>query len=313
MKKIWITGKNGLMGSALTRVYSQLVNYEVLSTDSSEVNLLEMEEINNFIRREAPEVIIMAAALVGGIGANQKRPGDFILSNLLMQSNLFASAQKFEVSRLVFLASSCVYPQNAPIPTDVRSLFQGSLEPNTKPYAVAKLAGLETVAAMRQQYGLDWISVIPSNIYGPGDNFSPDSSHVMAALIRKFWEANKRDAAEVEVWGTGLATREFTHAEDAAHAISLIEQSYSSDAPINVSSGQEISIRELVDICAMASDFKGSIRFDSDRPEGALRKFQDGAALRGLGWKPKIDLRDGIIATYKWFDETLSSGGAVRL
>jgi GDP-L-fucose synthase len=312
MRKILITGKTGLVGSSLIRAFTSDQDQEIISTDSTNLNLLDALRVESFIDELKPDLIIMAAAKVGGISANIQAPASFLVDNTIMQTNMFAAANKNEVARLVFLSSACVYPLSAKFPLKESSLLSGDVEPTTKPYAMSKIIGIEMVRSFRAQYARDWISVIPSNIYGPGDNFRPDSSHVMAALMRKFLSAKKNRDATVEVWGTGNAMREFTHVDDLASGIKLVEEMYHNPEPINIASGQEISIAELAEIILEVSGFSGRIVFDKSKPDGAARKLQDSSKIRDLGWTPKIDLKEGILATYSWLEEHLPSG-AVRI
>jgi len=308
MKKVFITGRTGLVGSALIRAYESDSSVVVISTTSSDLDLLDSRAVDMFVARERPDVVLMAAARVGGIKANMDAPATFMVDNALMQTNLMAAANKSSVQRLVFLSSACVYPAAAAFPLKESDLFSGDMEPTTKPYAVAKLLGMEMIKAYAAQEKRDWVSVIPSNIYGPGDNFAEHSSHVMASLMLKFYLAIQNGQSSVEVWGTGKAMREFTHVDDLARGIKLVEDNYHSPDSMNIASGQEISIAELAEMILMTSGFKGRLLFNSAKPDGAPRKLQDSSQIKNLGWSPKINLAEGIASTYSWLEKNLPLG-----
>jgi len=308
MKKILITGKAGLVGSALVRSYGSQLGYTTVSTDSKDLDLLDRRRVNDFLDNEKPDSIIMAAARVGGIKANVDSPATFIVDNTFMQTNLLAGADRVGVSRLVFLASACVYPLSAEFPLVESDLMSGDVEPTTKPYAIAKILGIEMIKAYATQEGRDWISVIPSNIYGPGDNFQSGDSHVMASLMLKFLSAVKNGDSTVEVWGSGKAMREFTHVDDLAEGIKVAESFYHSAQPINIGSGHEVSIAELAELILGISGFQGRLVFDSSKPDGAPRKLQDSSKINSLGWTSKIALSAGIEQTYSWLEKNLPLG-----
>jgi len=308
MRKVLITGRTGLVGSALIRAYESVLDVEVVSTTSADLNLLDSAKVERFVAKEKPDVVLMAAARVGGIKANMDAPATFMVDNALMQTNLMAAASKASVERLVFLSSACVYPAEAVFPLKESDLLSGDMEPTTKPYAIAKLLGMEMIKAYAAQEKRDWVSIIPSNIYGPGDNFASQSSHVMAALMMKFFLAIQNGDSTVEVWGTGKAMREFTHVDDLASGISLIEAKYHSPESMNIASGQEISIAELAELILKTSGFKGRLVFNPSKPDGAPRKLQDSSKIKRLGWSPKIDLAEGIFSTYSWLEENLPLG-----
>jgi GDP-L-fucose synthase len=308
MKRVFVTGKSGLVGSSVIRAYYSDIDVDVSSTTSSELDLLNYNDVQDALDQRRPDVVIMAAARVGGIAANVASPATFMVENTLMQTNLMSAANKTNVPRLIFLSSACVYPLSAEFPLRENDLLSGDVEPTTKPYAIAKILGMEMVKAYASEESRDWISVIPSNIYGPGDNFSQGSSHVMASLLIRFLRAIKNGESTVEVWGTGSAMREFTHVDDLASGIKVAERMYHSSDPMNIGSGQEISIAELAELVLNISGFKGRLVFDSSKPDGAPRKLQDSSKIKSLGWSPKIELTQGISQTYDWLEKNLPLG-----
>jgi GDP-L-fucose synthase len=248
--------------------------------------------------------VVVAAAKVGGIKANSDYPVEFLLENLQIQNNLIAASFEFGVKKLLFLGSSCVYPKLAPQPIHEESLLAGPLEPTNEPYAIAKIAGIKLCQAYAQQYGMDFICAMPTNIYGPGDNFDLEKSHVLAALIRKVHEAKLRNQREVTIWGTGTPRREFLHADDLADALGFLLENYDSSEIINVGCGEDLTIRELVEIVAQVIGFEIDLVFDTTKPDGTPKKLLDTTRLQALGWKPQISLNDGIRQTYQWFLES---------
>lgn len=287
---------------------STKADVSVIGTGSKELNLLDLDAVRDFIATVRPDSAILAGARVGGVGANVLQPATFITDNLFMQSNAMQASHEFEVKRLVFLSSSCVYSTKLEMPLREQPRYGADLDDSIRPYAIAKIAGMETVRSMREQFGHDWVSVIPSNVYGPGDNFSLSGGHVVASLIRKFAEAVNLEKKQVEIWGSGEAKREFTYIDDLASAIGIVEESYESAEEVNVSSGEEISIRELAEILREVSNFKGNVVFNQEKPQGALRKLQDNTKIKALGWMPQTSMLDGIVRTYKWFDRELQRG-----
>lgn len=299
--RVFIAGHRGLVGSALVRRLQSEPGVELVLRTRSELDLMDQQKVRQFFEDERPDRVYFAAAKVGGILANDSRPADFIHENLVIQSNVVEAAHRSGVRKLLFLGSSCIYPKFAPQPMSEDSLLAGPLEPTNQWYAIAKIAGLKTCQAFRKQYGFDAISVMPTNLYGPGDNFDLESSHVLPALIRKFDEAVTRGDPEVEIWGTGTPRREFLHVDDLADACVFLMRHYSDARPINVGWGEDVSIAELAASVARATGFSGELRFDTSRPDGTPRKLLDVSRLTGLGWRPSIRLEDGIAATVDWY------------
>lgn len=263
--------------------------------------MLNQAAVEKFFAAERPEYVFLAAALVGGILANSRRPADFIRENLLVQTHVIDAAYRNGARKLQFLGSSCVYPKFAPQPIREESLLAGPLEPTNEAYAAAKIAGIKMAQAYRRQYGFNAISLMPTNLYGPGDNFDPVESHVLPALIRKFRDAVRQNAPEVVIWGTGTARREFMHVDDCADAAVFLMLHYDQEEIINVGTGEDLTIRELAEMIADVTGFRGRITQDTSKPDGTPRKLLDVSRLRALGWQPKIPLREGLRATYEWF------------
>jgi GDP-L-fucose synthase len=270
-----------------------------------ELDLTEQSAVRAFFERERPEAVIMAAARVGGIHANDTQPAAFIRDNLLIQDNVIDAAHRFGVAKFLFLGSSCVYPKLAPQPIKEEYLLTGALEPTNEWYAVAKIAGLKMCQAYRRQYGFAAISLMPTNLYGPGDNFELQGSHVLPALIRKFHEAKQRGEATVTVWGSGTPRREFLHVDDLADAAVFLMERYDEEAIINVGCGEDLTIAELAGIVQKAVGFEGGIVYDRSKPDGTPRKLMDTGRMSALGWKPKIGLAEGIAQSYRWFVDNL--------
>ncbi len=268
-----------------------------------EVDLTEQAAVRGFFEQERPQAVIMAAARVGGIHANNSRPAEFIRDNLLIQDNVIDSAHRAGVQKFVFLVSSCIYPKLAPQPIKEDYLLTGPLEPTNEWYAVAKIAGLKMCQAYRRQYGFNAISLMPTNLYGPGDNFDLQNSHVLPALIRRFHEARERGDATMSIWGTGTPRREFLHVDDLADAVVYLLETYDEEPIVNIGWGEDVTIRELAETVADVAGFKGRLEFDSSKPDGTPRKLLDTSRLTSLGWRPKIKLRAGIEQTYAWFKE----------
>jgi GDP-L-fucose synthase len=301
--KVYIAGHRGLVGSAIWRHLQQQGFTSLIGATSSEVDLRDREATAAFFARERPEVVIDAAAKVGGILANSTYPADFLSDNLRIQVNVMDAAKATGVDRLLFLGSSCIYPKFAEQPIKESSLLTGPLEPTNDAYAIAKIAGILQVQANRRQHGCHWISAMPTNLYGPNDNFDPKSSHVLPALIRRFHEAKDSGASEVVLWGTGTPRREFLHVDDLAAASLFLLENYDSADTINVGVGQDVTIRELAEIVADAVGYDGDIVQDTSKPDGTPRKLLDVSKINDLGWKATIPLREGIATTYKWFLE----------
>ena len=301
--RVFVAGHRGLVGGAIAR-HLQTAGFEqVLTASRQELDLTEQAAVNAWFESERPAFVFLAAARVGGIQANSSYPADFIRDNLLIQNNVIDAAFRCGVRKLLFLGSSCIYPKQAPQPIREDALLTGPLEPTNEWYAVAKIAGIKLCQAYRRQYGFDAISLMPTNLYGPGDNFDLLTSHVLPALIRKFHEARVTQAPEVVVWGSGTPRREFLHVDDLADAAVFLMQNYSGEDIINVGVGEDISIAELAALVADVVGYHGTIVYDRSKPDGTPRKLLDVSRLHALGWRARIALRDGVTATYRWYVE----------
>lgn len=299
-KRIWVAGHRGMVGSALVRRLAG-EDCEVLTVGRETVDLKRQDQVEAFVAAERPDAIILAAARVGGILANNSFPADFLFDNLVIETNIFGAAHKADVGRLLFLGSSCIYPKFADQPISEDSLLTGPLEPTNEWYAVAKIAGIKLAQAYRRQHGRDYISAMPTNLYGAGDNFDLKSSHVLPALIRKVHEAKQTNASSVTIWGTGAPLREFLHVDDCADALVFLLKTYSDDIHVNVGSGTDLSIFDLTRLVCDVVGFEGEIMTDTSKPDGTPRKLMSNQRLRDMGWMPRIGLREGIAATYEWF------------
>ena len=300
-KRVWVAGHRGMVGSALMRRLADEPVAELITARSHEVDLRRQEPTEAFVDRTRPDVVLLAAARVGGIEANRTRQAEFLYDNLMIGANVVEAARRSGVDRLVILGSSCVYPREAPQPIDESSLLTGPLEPTNEGYAIAKIAALELGRFYRQQYGTDAISLMPTNLYGPHDNFDPASSHVFAALLRKAHEAKVTGAPSITVWGTGTPRREFLHVDDLADATLHTVRHHRGADHLNVGWGEDISIRGLAELICEVVGYDGRIEFDPSRPDGMPRKLLDVARITELGWKPQIGLREGIADAYRWF------------
>jgi GDP-L-fucose synthase len=298
---IFVAGHRGLVGSAIVRRLHAGGFHNLVLQDRAELDLTRQSAVERFFAEARPEYVFFAAAKVGGILANNSYPAEFIQDNLVIQTNIIDSAYRNGTRKLLFLGSSCIYPKFAPQPMPEDCLLTGPLEPTNEWYAIAKIAGLKMCQAYRRQYGFNAISAMPTNLYGPGDNFSLKNSHVLPALLRKIHEAKEAGAAEVEVWGTGKPRREFLHVDDLADACLFLMQNYDGDGWINVGWGRDETIAELADTIRRAVGFAGALRFDTSKPDGTPRKLLDTTRLTELGWSPKIGLEAGIRSTYEWF------------
>jgi GDP-L-fucose synthase len=299
---ILVAGGTGLAGSAIIRELER-VNKKVIGISSKDVNLLDRAKTFSYIKDLSPTVIIDAAAKVGGVGSNNSYPVEFLSQNLQIQSNLMDAAHEAKVEKFVFLGSSCIYPRNCAQPIKEDYLLTGELEQTNSAYAVAKIAGIELIKSYRKEYGYSWISVMPTNLYGPNDNFDLENSHVLPALIRKFVEAKRNNSPEVVLWGSGTPLREFLHVDDLAKAILVCLEKYDDLQQINIGSGDEISIKDLGQKIANLTGFTGKVVWDSNRPDGTPRKVLDSTKINKLGWKPSITLDQGIAATVEWYQE----------
>ncbi|MEP6665644.1 MAG: GDP-L-fucose synthase [Nocardioidaceae bacterium] len=303
----YIAGHRGLVGSAIWRRFEQSGFTQLVGEPSSALDLRDRAAVFSYFRETKPQHVVLAAARVGGILANDTYPGEFLSDNLRIQVNVMDAAVEQRVKRLLFLGSSCIYPRLAPQPIKEEYLLTGHLEPTNDAYAIAKIAGIMQVQAIRKQYGLSWISAMPTNLYGPGDNFSPERSHVLPALIRRFHEAQASGQAVVTNWGTGEPQRELLHVDDLASACELLLDSYDSPDHINVGTGEEHSIRELSDMVARAVGYSGRVEWDSTKPDGTPRKLLDSSRMLALGWRPEKAIQEGIAETVNWFRRTQST------
>jgi nucleoside-diphosphate-sugar epimerase len=316
--KIYVAGHRGMVGSAIVRGLETRGGHEIVTRTHAELDLTDQAAVRAFFAAERPEAVILAAAKVGGIHANNTYPADFIYDNLMIECNIIHQAFASGVRRLLQLGSSCIYPKGIPQPMREDALLTGKLEPTNEPYAIAKIAGIKLCESYNRQYGVDYRSVMPTNLYGPGDNFHPENSHVLPALIRRFHDAKRAGAASVTIWGTGRPRREFLHVDDMAEAslfvLDLNKQAYDASTQpmlshINVGSGTDISVLELAQLVARIVGFKGDINTDTSKPDGTMQKLMDVNRLARLGWRASIDLGQGIANTYEWF---LKQDGALR-
>jgi GDP-L-fucose synthase len=304
--RIYVAGHRGLVGAAVVRALERQGHRNLVLRTHQELDLTEQSAVRAMFERERPEAVIMAAARVGGIHANNTQPATFIRDNLLVQDNVIDAAYRSGVAKFVFLGSSCVYPKLAPQPIREESLLTGPLEPTNEWYAVAKIAGLKMCQAYRRQYGFNAISLMPTNLYGPGDNFDLQNSHVLPALIRRFHEAKQRGDETFAVWGTGTPRREFLHVDDLADAVVYLLRHYDEEGIINVGWGQDVTIRELAELVQAVCGYRGQLVFDTSKPDGTPRKLLDTTRLSALGWRPKITLEAGVEGTYAWFREHIA-------
>jgi GDP-L-fucose synthase len=298
---VYVAGHRGLVGSAIARRIDELGDRDWIGRTRAELDLTNRTAVFDFVQATKPDAIVIAAAKVGGIGANDAFPVEFLTENIQLQSNLLDAAHATGVPRVVFLGSSCIYPKYAAQPIQESSMLTGALEPTNDAYAIAKLAGIRLVDAYRSQYGRQWVSAMPTNLYGPGDNFDLATSHVLPALIRRFHDARETGADSVTLWGTGEALREFLYVDDAADAAIFLLDNYNEPGPINVGFGEEISILELAHLIAGIVGFEGDLKWDSSKPNGTPRKLLDSSRIHALGWEPKVALADGIRNTYASF------------
>jgi GDP-L-fucose synthase len=312
--KIYVAGHRGMVGSAIVkRLHGSgkaPEGLEILTRTHDQLDLTQQAAVHDFMLSEKPDVVVLAAAKVGGIHANNTYPGEFIYQNLMIQNNVIHGAYLAGVRKLLFLGSSCIYPRLADQPMREDALLTGVLEPTNEPYAIAKIAGIKMCESYNRQYSVDYRSVMPTNLYGPGDNFHPEYSHVVPALLRRFHEAQENNTKEVVIWGSGKPFREFLHVDDMAAAslfvLNLDKRTYSDNTQpmlshINVGSSEEVSIGDLAGMIASVVGYQGSIRFDTSKPDGALRKLMDSSRLKTMGWQAQIELHQGLIETYKWF------------
>lgn len=301
--KIYVAGHRGLVGSALVRALLKAGYRNILSRTHAELDLLDAHMTNAFFETERPEYVFLAAAKVGGILANAHHPAEFIRENLMVELNAIEAARRSGVKKLLFLGSSCIYPKLAPQPIKEEYLLTGPLEETNRAYALAKIAGIELCRSYRAQYGANFISVMPTNLYGPNDNFHPEHSHVLPGLLRRFHESKIAGVPEIVVWGTGAPRREFLHVDDLAEACLFLMNTYDDAGIVNIGTGEDISIRELAELLKETTSYRGTIVWDAGKPDGTPRKLLDVSKLTGLGWTYRIPLIDGIRDTYHWYTE----------
>jgi len=299
--RIFVAGHNGLVGGAITRALRAAGHTRLIERSRSEVNLVRQVEVEAFFAKERPEFVFLAAAKVGGIHANDTLRAEFIYENMMIAANVVDAAWRNGAAKLLFLGSSCIYPRLAPQPIQETALLTGELEPTNEPYAIAKIAGLKLCENYRRQYGFDAVSLMPTNLYGPGDNFDLESSHVIPALMRKAHEAKIANAASMSVWGTGSPRRELLHVDDLAGAAVFLMDRYSEAETINVGVGDDVTIRELVTLICDVVGFRGELDFDTSKPDGTPRKMLNVGRLQSLGWRPRVILRNGLAETYAWY------------
>src|SRR5213082_390699 len=312
-EKIFVAGHRGMVGSALIRALEAAGFSKLLKRDRSELELGDSAAVSKFFAKEKPEIVIFAAAKVGGIKANNDQPVEFLLENLRVQNSVIAAAHENGARKLLFLGSSCIYPKLAPQPIPESALLSGPLEPTNEPYAIAKIAGVKLCQAFSREYGANFISVMPTNLYGPGDNFDLETSHALAALLRKAHEAKMSGAGKMIVWGTGEPRREFLHVDDLAAAVLFLLEQYDSPEIINVGCGEDISIRELAELICDVVGFRGELKWDRSKPDGTPRKLLDVSKIKKLGWLPTISLRDGVARLYEWFLDNYATQSMARV
>jgi GDP-L-fucose synthase len=304
--KIYVAGHRGMVGSAIWRALEAAGHMNLVGRSSRELDLRNQNSVDDFFATEKPEYVFLAAAKVGGIQANNLYRAEFLYDNLQIQNNIIHSAWKHSVTKLLFLGSSCIYPKMAPQPLKEESLLTGLLEPTNEPYAIAKIAGIKMCESYRRQYGCNFIAAMPTNLYGPNDNYDLNNSHVLPALIRKMHEAKTSGAATVEIWGSGTPLREFLHVDDLASACLFLMQHYNEELFVNVGFGSDLSIRELAEKVKAAIGFEGELVFNTEKPDGTPKKLMDSSRILSMGWKPKIELRQGIMTVYGDVKEMLS-------
>ena len=307
-RRIFVAGHRGLVGSAITRRLEQQPGHDILVSGRSSLDLRDQSQVNRWMSEHRPDEIYLVAGTVGGIWANSTRPAEFLYDNIMIVANLIEAARQFDVSKVLYLGSSCIYPRHSDQPITEDSLLQGPLEETNEGYALAKIAGIKMCDSYRKQYGCNFISAMPTNLYGPNDNFDLANSHVLPALIRKFHEAKVNGDPEVTIWGTGSALREFLHVDDLADACVFLMKNYDEPGHVNVGTGTDLAIRSLAEAIGRIVNPDAKLVFDTSKPDGTPRKVLDTSRMESLGWKPKINLLDGIERTYSWFLEHQTDG-----
>lgn len=303
--KIYVAGHRGLVGSAIVRSLKEKGYTNVIGRTHRELDLCDQTAVRSFFEKERPDIVVLAAAKVGGINANNTKPAEFAYSNMQIQCNVIQSSHEFQVKKLLFLGSTCIYPKLAPQPIPEDALLTGPLEETNEAYAVAKIAGLEMCKFYKRQYGDDFISCMPTNLYGPYDNYDLTGSHVMPAMIRKFHEAKTAGKETVELWGTGAPLREFLYVDDMADACVFLLENYSGEQHVNIGTGKELTIKELAELVKKTVDFQGEIVWNTKMPDGTPRKLTDVTKLHGLGWRHRVELEEGVAMAYAWFCENV--------
>ena len=303
--KIYVAGHRGLVGSAIVRNIDAGANHTWIGKTRQELDLFNRKKVFEYIRQEQPDAVVIAAARVGGIQANNTYPVEFLTENLQIELSILDACHAADIPRVLFLGSSCIYPRLAPQPIKEEYLLTGELEPTNEAYALSKIAGIKMVQSYRRQYGRSWISTMPTNLYGIGDNFHPDNSHVLPAMLRRLHEAKVSGAKTVTMWGSGTPRREFLHVDDLATACVFLIETYDGDIPLNVGCGIDVTIKELAETVARVVEFEGSIEWDSSKPDGTPQKLLDTSRINQLGWFPAVSLEDGIRDTYAWFLEKI--------
>ena len=301
MTSVYVAGHTGLVGSALHRAINNDRNLDFIGASRAELDLFDRKRVIDFVGSERPDWVVIAAARVGGIVANSSYPVEFLTENLRIEMNLIEACHAADIERVLFLGSSCIYPRLAPQPIREEFLLTGELEPTNEPYALSKIVGIKLVQAYRRQYGRSWISAMPTNLYGPNDNFDLESSHVLPAMLRKFDDAKQCGAESVTLWGTGTPRREFLHVDDLARACLHLLKNYDESDPVNVGTGEDVEIRELATLVSSVVGFKGSIEWDTSKPDGTPRKVLNVSKIRELGWSPFVNLEKGVSSTYEWY------------
>ena len=301
--KIYVAGSHGLVGSAIVRNLKAKGYTNILEKSHRELDLMDQQAVRSFFEVEKPAYVVLAAAKVGGIGANKAYPADFIYENMEIQNNVIKAAHDFKVTKLLFLGSSCIYPKMCPQPIKEEYLLSGYLEPTNEGYAIAKISGLKMCQFFKREYGDNFISCMPTNLYGPNDNYDLNNSHVMPALIRKFHEAKVNNEPSVEVWGSGTPLREFLYVDDMADACVFLLENYDGEQHVNVGTGKELTIGQLAEMVKKVTGFSGKLKFNTEKPDGTMRKVLDVSKLEATGWKYKVELEDGVRMAYEWFKE----------
>jgi len=311
--KIYVAGHRGLVGSAIVRNIDTNQNHSWVGATRQQLDLFDRSKVFDYISSEKPDAVVIAAARVGGINANNTYPVEFLTENLQIEMSILDACHAANIRRVLFLGSSCIYPRLSPQPIKEEYLLTGALEPTNEPYALSKIAGIKLVQGYRREYGRSWISAMPTNLYGTGDNFHPENSHVLPAMIRRFHEAKVSGAEAVTLWGSGTPRREFLHVDDLAAACLFLLEEYDDEIPLNVGCGKDVTIRELAEIVARVTEFSGNLEWDSSKPDGTPQKLLDTTRINDLGWTPTIELEAGIESTYRWFKRELEVANSLRL